>query len=309
MNKFFIFFLSVLFISTGCKTLNSDKVQKTKDTLAETRIELSKNNEEKLTTISTLAAGTDYSLHQVTNPPTQVKTAIDLNSKVINIAGNPNLDELKKIKDIVDLLNSEIESQKHKGEKLLREKDQQIIDLQVERKEIENVYETQIKGLENQATQIAKKADKLQVVVDEVNSYFGLGGIAYGVKRFVSTAVIGILIFLIIFMALRFFAATNPIAGAIFSVIEHIAGFFINLIKGIAPKALEFSNHIELPIFDRYKNTLDSMVDTIEYLKSVQKKSEKLYTFDELLTELDKNLNDSDKKLISELKAINKYGK
>lgn len=305
-----IYILSVLSILllTSCQTPNVDKVQKTKDTLAETRVEKAKNDGEKLQAVSTLAAGTDYSLKSVTNPPVQVKTALDFNSRILSITGNPNVDELNKIKQITDLLNSEIEKEKLKGVKLLKDKDEEILSLQTREKEIKDKYETQIKGLETQATQVAKKADALQVTVDEVNSWMGLGGVMYGLKRFVTVGVTGILIFLVLFMVLRFAAATNPIAGAIFSIVEHLVATIINILKGIAPKALEFSRHIELPTFNRYKDTLDTVVDTLESLKTIQKRSNSQVTLNDVLVELDKNMDSNEKILIGELKAVNKYG-
>lgn len=275
--------------------------------MAQTRKELAQNNTEKLEAISTLAAGTDYSLSQITNPPVQVKTALDFNTRILTITGNPNLDDLQKIKEITDLLNSEIQKEREKGVKTLKEKDSEINDLRIRQKEIQNKYEDQIKGLETQATEVAKKADKLQVTVDEVNSYLGLGGVFYGLKRFFTLGITGIFIFLILFMILRFAAATNPIAGAIFSIFEHIAAGAISLIKGIAPKSVDFSNLTSSFEFTRYKTTLDNVVDTIEHMKNIEKKAGVTYTLKDLGTELEKNLNDSDKILIGELKLINKY--
>ena len=303
----YLFCLFVLVFLTSCRTTNVEKVQKTKDTMAETRKELAQNNTEKLEAISTLAAGTDYSLSQITNPPVQVKTALDFNTRILTITGNPNLDDLQKIKEITDLLNSEIQKEREKGIKTLKDKDSEINDLRIRQKEIQNKYEDQIKGLETQATEVAKKADKLQVTVDEVNSYLGLGGVFYGLKRFFTLGLTGIFIFLILFMVLRFAAATNPIAGAIFSIFEHFAAGAISLIKGIAPKSVDFSNLTSSFEFDRYKRTLDNVVDTIEHLKNIEKRTGVSYTLKDLGTELDKNLNDSDKILIGELKLINKY--
>jgi hypothetical protein len=307
MKKLIFAILSIVLLSS-CKISNADKIQKTKDGLSETRVEQAKNDGEKLKEVSTLAAGTDYSLKSVTNPPVQVKTAMDFNSRILSITGNPNVDELNKIKQITDLLNSELDKEKEKGIKLLKQKDGEILELQNKQKDIQNKYELQIKGLEDQATQVAKKADSLQVTVDQVNSWLGLGGVVYGLKRFVTIGVTGILIFLVGFMILRFLAASNPIAGAIFSIVEHFVGVIINILKGVAPKAVQFSKHIELPVFDRYKNTLDTVVDTLEILKTIQKRSNTQITLNEVFVELDKNLDSSEKILIGELKAVNKYG-
>ena len=304
------YIISILSLSllTSCKTPNVDKVQKTKDALTETRVEKAKNDDEKLQVVSTLAAGTDYSLKAVTNPPVQVKTALDYNNRILSITGNPNVDELNKMKQITDLLNSEIDKEREKGSKLLKQKDTQIQELQNKQKEIQDKYESQIKILESQSTQVAKKADALQSTVDEVNSWMGLGGVMYGLKRFVTIGVTGILIFLVCFMILRFLAATNPIAGAIFSIVEHTVGMFINFLKGVAPKAVQFSNHIELPIFNKYKDTLDAVVDTLENLKTIQKRSDVQITLSDVFVELDKNLDSKEKILVGELKSINKYG-
>jgi hypothetical protein len=306
-NHLLLFLIFTIFLC-GCETTYFDKVQKTKDGLSETRVKKSKNDEEKLKTVSTLAAGTEYSLQSVSNPPVQVKTALDYNARIINVAGNPNIDELNKIKDITDLLNSRVEKEKEKGLTLLKTKDGEILDLQNRQTEIEDVYEQQIKNLEVQASQVAKNADKLQGTVDEVNSWMGLGGVMYGLKRFVTIGVTGILIFLVCFIILRLLAATNPIAGAIFSIVEHIVGMFINILKGITPKAIQFSNHIELPIFNKYKDTLDTVVDTLENLRTIQKRSDAQITLSDVFVELDKNLDSKEKILVGELKSINKYG-
>ena len=108
-------------------------------------------------------------------------------------------------------------------------------------------------------------------------------------------------------MILRFAAATNPIAGAIFSIFEHIAAGAISLIKGIAPKSVDFSNLTSSFEFTRYKNTLDKVVDSIEHLKVIEAKTGVNYSLKDLRVELDKNLNDADKKLIGELKLVNQY--
>jgi len=83
---------------------------------------------------------------------------------------------------------------------------------------------------------------------------------------------------------------------------------FINILKGLAPKALQFSNHIELPIFNKYKDTLDTVVDTLENLKTIQKRANVQVTLNDVFVELDKNLDSQEKILVGELKSINKYG-
>lgn len=307
MRPYIFLLISVVFL-TGCKSLNLEKVLKSRDELSQTRLEFGKNSEEKLSTIATISSGTEYSLSQINNPSVEVKTAIDLNNRVVNIAGNPNLEELDKIKKMVDLLNSQVDEERKKGESLLKAKDLEIMTLQAERVSIQNKYDLQIKGIEAQSIEIAKKADKLQTTVDQVNSWFGLGGVFYGLKRFVTTAFTGICIFLILFTVLRFLSTVNPIAGAIFSIFEHIASYVILIIKGIVPKSIEFSKFTPTAKFDNYKDALDTVVDTLENMKNIQHHGDKNYTLNDVFDQLDKNLNDPEKKLIAELRSFNKYG-
>lgn len=307
MRPYIFLLISVVFL-TGCKSLNLEKVLKSRDELSQTRLEFGKNSEEKLSTIATISSGTEYSLSQINNPPVEVKTAIDLNNRVVNIAGNPNLEELDKIKKMVDLLNSQVDEERKKGESLLKAKDLEIMTLQAERVSIQNKYDLQIKGIEAQSIEIAKKADKLQTTVNQVNSWFGLGGVFYGLKRFVTTAFTGICIFLILFTVLRFLSTMNPIAGAIFSIFEHIASYVILIIKGIVPKSIEFSKFTPTAKFDNYKDALDTVVDTLENMKNIQHHGDRAYTLNDVFNELDKNLNDPEKKLIAELRSFNKYG-
>ena len=64
-----------------------------------------------------------------------------MNERVISILGTPHLDQVKKIKATVDLLNSELEAERKKGLVLLEERDKIIVKLQKEKKElIENLY-------------------------------------------------------------------------------------------------------------------------------------------------------------------------
>ena len=253
--------LALSFLITSCETpSNFMNLQKDKDEITLIKEEIHNNNEEKLEKVATFAAGTDYSLDKIKDPSVEVTTAKDLNNRVISIAGNPNITEYERIKEMVDLLNSELNSERQKGEKLLSEKDSEIIRLEVALEDINSRYDEEIKNFEEKSLIIAAKADKLQVTVDNVNSYMGLGGVVYGLKLFVKNSLLWITLFVGLFILLRLFAGTNPIIGAIFSIFEHIAAMLIRSIKAIVPKSLEFSNHIESKLFDKYKHTLTKII-------------------------------------------------
>lgn len=309
MKNIVVLMFCMLLIS-GCSLFNRPnvpKVQNSRDQLNISRRELSVNNEEKMKQIAVLAKGTEFSLNTITNQSVEIKTALDLNSRIINISGNPHIDELEKIKNIVKYLNSEIDVERKRGVKLLGDKDQQILTLQNERKYIQNQYEEQIVEFEKQAIEMATKADKLQLIVNEVNSWFGLGGVFYGLKRFISTSLVFVLICIVLFFVLRFLASMHPIPATIFALFEYIGGYIITIIKGIVPKSINFSKHVEEPLFQRYKLTLNNVVEILEKMKIVQKKGNKVFTLNDAFDQLDRELSDPEKRLIDELTSDIKY--
>ena len=112
----YVLTLVFLLILTGCfsskitpskqVTTAQDAVAKQEKKVDETYDELVKNEKNKRLQTSVLSQGIQYTLNQVTNPPIQVQTAKNLNERVVSIVGSPHLDEIKRIKATVDLLNS-----------------------------------------------------------------------------------------------------------------------------------------------------------------------------------------------------------
>jgi len=111
------------FLLIGCSTVipgkqvsvAQDAIAKQEKKIDTTSDELVKNDKGKKIQTAVLAQGIQYSLQQVTNTSIQVETAKNLNERVISIVGSPHLDEIKRIKATIDLLNSSIEEERKKG--------------------------------------------------------------------------------------------------------------------------------------------------------------------------------------------------
>jgi hypothetical protein len=301
----------------GCGTIipdnkndNQKAMQGKADAVVVAKNKIADNSDKKMSEIATMAQGVDYSLSKVpaTNVTHEVTTAKEINQRVISIAGSPKVDELAKIKSMVDLLNSEIAKERERGTKLLQQKDAEILSVQKKSDDLDVNLNKKIGELATTAKKQAEAADDNKVIIDNVNKYFGLGAVFYGIKRFVTSCIVGILIFGVIFLVLRLLAATNPIAAAVFSVFNIVGAIVVNIIKGVAPKSLNFSGFSPSVELEKYKTTLSKLIDNIEEIQTMAK-DDKSITVDDLLQHFDKELDQSDKDLIKELKKMLRWKK
>lgn len=260
------------------------------------------NEKQKQIQTSTLAVGIDYSLSQVTNPPVEVITAKSLNERIVSIVGSPHIEETKRIKAIVDLLNSEVSKEREKGQKLLNEKDKQIDILQKEKSALKSTYDKQLWEINDAAIDIAITADENKATLNQMSGFFGLNAVFWGLKHFFFTCLTWILVFAIIFFILRLLSKSNPIAAAAFSIFDLIGSMVIGLFKGLTPKAFEISNLSPVKEVYKFKQPLTKMVDVIEELKVKQADNPtKTYTLQEVLDYFRNEFDDKDKNLIGEI--------
>ena len=316
MKKNYSLFLGILIFLNGCalfspstnqNTKNQDKIAKVVQKTETTKEELAKGDQEKLTQTATFAYGVNYSLNQVTNVTPPIATALKLNGRIMSIVGSPQLDEMNKIVQIVDLLNSEVLKEKLKGQKLLSNKDDEVKELQAANNELKTKYEHQIGDLITKSKDIARNGDNAQATVNEMGGNFGLNAVWWGLKRFVFTSLTAILIFVVVFLFLRIASATNPIAAAVFSVFNVIGSGILQLIKGLTPKAVQISNLVHLDEYNKYKQTLDKVVDTIETFKLKCEAGNKQCTLGEVLEELDRVMDQKDKDCVKEILKDQKW--
>ncbi len=279
MKRFLILLIALL--ASGCfstvpparpSTANQQIIDNQEKKLDKTLDQIEKNEKGKKIQTSTLAQGIQYSLTQVTNPPVQVETAKSLNERVVSIVGSPHIDEIKRIKATVDLLNSAIEEERKKGLELLAQRDEIISKLQKEKVELNEKYDDQLWQMSDKAKKVAEEADAAKATLNSMSGMFGLNAVFWGLKKFFLSALTAIIIFSVLFLILRLLATINPIAAAAFSIFDMLGSLIISLFKGLTPKAFEMSNLISKEKFDEYKTPLIKIIDVIQDLKVEQEK-------------------------------------
>ncbi len=299
MSKFLSLIVFSLFL-IGCTTTikpgqqvstAQDAVAKQEKKIDQTYDDLVKNDKHKRVQTSVLAQGIQYSLQQVTNAPIQVETAKNLNERVISIVGSPHLDEIKRIKATIDLLNSSLAEERKKGEELLGQRDTIIDKLQKEKSELKDKYDDQLWQMTDKAKEVAKESDAKQATIDSMSGMFGLNAVFWGLKKFFFSCLTFIIVFVVVFALLRILASVHPAAGAAFSIFNMIGSGILSLVKGLTPKAFELANFASKDKVDEYKSPLTKIVDVIQELKEKQKESpDRVYPLTEVLKRFDKVL-------------------
>lgn len=313
MKKFIVgFIFGILIIGlVGCDTLfhknegilgkSSKKIDEVTTRLESVDKQLSQTDQDRLTHIGAWSKGVERSLDHITNPPPAVVTAQQINERVEQLANKPDTEELKQIYKIVDTLLSN----QSEGQKLLDKKDKEIEKLENQIIDLNQQKQDFIKDYMNAAEASAAKADQYQATLKGLQGGWGLNAIWFGIKTLISRIAIGLGIFAVLFLVLRVLAASNPIAGSIFSVFEMAASWLINTVKSIFPKSVNFSKLVPTSISDGYKSTLKNIMDEVLLLENQQKSSNPptTITLDQLVVNIQKNLNDQDKINVAEIKT------
>lgn len=301
----FLVFTSGCFSTLGPQRQENDNkkaVENQEKKIDKTIEKIEKNDQQKKIQTSTLAQGIQHSLNQVTNPPIQVSTAKSLNERVVSIVGSPHIDEIKRIKATVDLLNSAVEEERKKGQELLNQRDEIINKLQKEKVELNEKYDDQLWEANDKAKKVAEEADAAKATLNSMSGMFGLNAVIWGIKKFFFSALTAIIVFSVVFIILRLLASVNPIAAAAFSIFDMIGSMIVSLIKGLTPKAFEMSNLVSTKKFDEYKSPLIKIIDVIQELKEKKKENpEKSFDIQSLLDKLDRDMDRQEKDLIDNI--------
>lgn len=304
-----ILLISMILAVSGCSGIKIFGKKSNMESVSKAKIEnveylLSSNLQSRMDEVANLSYGVGYALNQETNPSTTVDIAKELNTRISSLSGVPTIDEINKMKEMVDNLNSQLTNAVLNGKKALAKKDKDIYALQLKTKVLNNAKDKEIAKYMEQAKNTALQADTIQSKLDDMNSMMGLGAIWYGIKRLILHASWILGIGSILYLVLRFASISNPIAASVFGIFNIIGSWFVNLIKILTPKALEVAGHTSTIIANQYKSVMTKMIDNIEYLKQIQKKDPtKKYTIDELLIELSKSMNSNEKEIISQTKT------
>jgi uncharacterized protein YceK len=310
--KKFCFIFSIWLLLSGCSTWSSKNknqrnIDDKKTNVQDAKDALNENSREKMKQVQSLSYGVNYVLKRAPTNNLPVKIANELNERIVSLAGTPNMEEITKMKTMVDKLTSKIIEEQKLGRELLKKKDEEIIDIQKERDILKEELNAKQDKLSAAATKIAQQADETKSKLDAMNGFFGLGAVFYGIKRFITSCLIFILVFSILFLILRILAATNPIAAAFFSIFNMVGGMLLQAIKSLAPGALKSANLVTNDEHNYYKDTLYKLVDTVQEVKQNGKVLNKDLLIKDLFDKLDRNLSDHDKDLIASVKKELKW--
>ena len=310
-SKTFLFSFLFLFLLSGCVSppkpanqvsTSQDAVAKAEAKVDATLTKIEKNEKGKKIQTSVLATGIQHSLSQITNPPVQVDTAKNLNERVISIVGSPHIDEIKRIKATVDLLNSALEEERKKGQELISQRDQIINKLQKEKSELNEKYDDELWAINDKAKEVAKQADNSKATLDAMGGMFGLNAVIWGLKKFFVSALTTIIIFVVVFVILRLLATVHPAAAGVFSIFNMIGSALLSIVKILTPNAFSMAKFVPSADNEHVKGTLTKIVDVIQELKEKQKESsDRVYPLSEILKRFDKEMDSDEKELIDEL--------
>lgn len=307
----FLFLTIILVLSifvTSCALLQQHNGPATKlEAQSRARIvnvedQINSNTSQKLDVIAGFSFATGYALNQVTNPPQSVKVAIDLNKRIGSITGSPTLEIMKDMQDMVDKLISQAGELQLDGARKMAIKDAQITELQNQSKQLASEKDAEIRSYMNTAAIVASSADAYKDALSEYQGWFGLKAVVKGLIQFIKSSTWVLLGGGFIFLILRLLASSNPIAGAIFSVIDTFFSWIINIIKVIAPRALAVANTVGREVYDSTKGTLTTLVDSIETSKIQSTASGKQSTLQDVLNTAELTMTPDDKALVDKIK-------
>lgn len=289
-------------------TTSQDAVAKQERKVDDTMVEIEKVDKGKRVQTSSLSIGIQHSLNKITNAPVQVDTAKALNERIISIVGSPHIDEIKRIKATVDLLNSQVAEERKKGEELLSQRDEMINKLQKDKSDLKDKYDDELWQMTDKAKEVAKEADQNKAVLDSMSGMFGLNAVFWGLKKFFISALTIIVVFVVVFVVLRLLATVHPAAGAAFSIFNMVGSILLSLVKALTPKAFELANFASRDTVNEYKSPLVKIVDVIQELKEKQKESpDRVYPLSEILKRFDKEMDSDEKDLIDDILKEQKW--
>jgi hypothetical protein len=308
MNIVLLILLVLLISTTSCENLkgvfgkNSAKENKQASKVEKIQNAQVKNDRDKMESVAILASGTDYALDKVINKEPPVVVAQDINNRVISLAGKPNLKAEKEMWEMIDNLTSQNAKLRLQGISALENKDKEIALLQAETKSLSEARDFEISKYMKLAEATARNADTTKAELDKMNSWFGLGAVFYGLKKFFLNSLYIIIGLIVVFTILRFASMSNPIAASIFGIIEHIGSWLINIISLLLPKSLDKAGQISKIAYNDLSNVLSKIVDNIQNIKQIEAKTGQPITLKELLVELDKSMDQSQKSIIDKIK-------
>ena len=205
------------------------------------------NQTERLQIVGALSEGVEVSLDK-----NDIPAAGELNDKIQQIAETPTPEQVSQV--VASLDNAD-------AAKELEGKITQLIE---QRRKIEQETRQAVESLTQELAKVrtAKKAAEEELA--ELKN--PLHAITYGIKTLVKRFLWTITGLGIVFLLLRTFAASNPIVGAVWTVVERIVGYLIKGISALFPAAIRYGSSL----FQKRDETAKVIIDAIEQLDNTK---------------------------------------
>ena len=249
--------LTLVIMLSGCASLphiwgnSSASISNQQSKIVQVNNSISANKTKKLNTIGQLSLGVSLSLNNITNVTPQVNTAETLNARIMALANKPSLIQAKAVTKMV----SNLIRQNEQGKAELKKLDSNINAIQEEENILVTTKNKQIKNLISLSNKIARKSDANAQTLNQMNSYFGLGAVFYGLKRLFLHLLWLAIGFVVIFIILRLLAGSNPIAAVFFSIFQSFGAMTIHIIESLVPNSINTLNNL--------KNGTNKLVNSI----------------------------------------------
>ncbi len=310
MKKIFLpLLVGVALLVTSCALLQQHSgpatqlEAKSRAKIVSVEDQINSNTSQKLDKIAGFSFATDYALGKITNATKEVVVAREMNKRVESITGSPTLAIMKDMQGTVDNLLSIIQAERLKGEEQLALKDADITALQNASKQLQDDKDKEVRNYMTTAQIVASSADAYKDALSDYQGWFGLKAVFKGLGQFIKTSLWVLIGGSILFLILRLLAASNPIAGAIFSIFDTVLSWVVNTIRVLAPRALQVAGTVEKEVYTATKNTLTTIVDCVETAKIQGDASGKPATIEDLLNTAELSMTPADKALIDKLKV------
>lgn len=253
MKKLFIACLIIL-LGTGCfggplkRFLGIQKAE------IKTEQKIDKNKDETTEKAKQFIHGTGTALTADPNPSKYSEVAYDLNKRAEIVLGPPNYKEALEIDKIVaGLLSTNIQI-KVNAQKALDKKDNEIVGLQGQLKELQ----VKLGKIEEEKDALGLKNSQLANTWQKIKWWFW----------FIIWAVIGMFVFRVVM------AVVPPPYNSVGFIVDGAFGIIGKLIFRALPKAAEYAHVVSKDIHQTSEKALHSLVDAIETIRHQEIKPE-----------------------------------
>lgn len=205
------------------------------------------NQLERLQTIGALSEGVEVSLDKKDIP-----AAEQLNEKVQQLAETPTPEQVKTVMKSLDNADAS------------KELEAKITQLIEQKRQIEQETRQAVDSLTRELAKVRK--DKIAAEEELAELKKPIRAITYGIKTLVKRFLWTITGIGVVFLLLKVFAASNPVVGAVFDVLQRLVAYVVKGIAALFPKAINYGSSL----FQKRDETAKIIIDSIEQLDNTK---------------------------------------